>query len=250
MKEAADRYGLKTIIGVELSTFHHFADGKFYGVHLCGFDFDPDHPALRDFIPFCASIQTDRSKLLFEWGKENGTLRDGIDWTDICNDHPHHDYICNNEIFASYMKRGIYRYDEYEDFFKAGFCHISEREARIEAITGKSYRQVLTEEAVRRVREAGGVAVVAHPRGYSRYAEELLGIGVMGFETRHSMINETDREFFENFCRAHNLYELGGSDHENVLGGLLSFSDEYSSSYDQSGVDEEAFDCLLNRRLG
>lgn len=250
IKEACGRYGLKTMIGVELSTFHQTSDGRMLGVHLCGFDFDPEHPSLKDFIPFCASIQTDRSRLLFEWGKADGTIKGGIEWEDVLADHPHHNYICNNEIFASYMKRGIYRYDEYDDFCKKGFGHIPDREAKIAEITGKSYRQVSTAEAIKRVREAGGVPVVAHPAGLNKYVNEFIDLGVMGFETRHSMINEANRAFYEDVCKKNNLYTMGGADHENILGGLLTFSDEYSSSYEQSGVDEEAYTCLCERKLG
>ena len=251
IKEACDEYGLKTMIGVELSTFHTFADGKVRGIHLCGFDFDPDHPALRDFIPFCASIQTERSKLLFEWAKADGIIKGGVEWEDVLADHPHHNYICNNEIFASYMKRGIYRYDEYDNFCKSGFSHIAEREEKIALITGKSYRQVETADAIRRVKEAGGVPVMAHPRGFNRYVDELIEMGVMGFETRHSMINESDRAFYEEVCKKHKLYNMGGSDHENILGGLLTFdTEEYSSPYESSGIDEEAFMRLYERKLG
>ena len=250
MKEAAEKYGLKTMLGVELSTYHETKDGRSLGIHLCAFDFDPEHEALRDFIPYCASMQTDRSKLLLEWGLRDGVIREGVTWEDVLADHPHHDYICNNEIFASFMKRGIYRYDEYEDFFKAGFSHIKEREEKIAEINGKSYRDIKTADAIERVRAAGGVPVIAHPRGYNRYVDELIALGVMGFETRHSMINEADRAFYEEVCKKHNLYAMGGSDHENILGGLLSFGDEYSSPYESSGIDEEAFNCLLERRLG
>lgn len=252
MKEACEKYGLKTMIGVELSTYHTTKDGRKLGIHLCGFDFDPDHEALRDFIPYCASIQTDRSKVLFDMAREEGTLRPGIEWEDVLADHPHHDYICNNEIFTSCMKRGIYRYDEYEDvFFKGcGFAWNKEREQKVVAITGKSYESISTADAIARVKAAGGVPVVAHPGGLMRYAEEFLEIGVMGFETRHSMVSDEEHNFFEDFCKKNKLYNMGGSDHENVLGGLLSFTDEYASPYHTSGVDEEAFMRLYERKLG
>jgi len=252
MKAAAEKYGLKTMIGVELSTYHTTKDGRVLGVHLCAFDFNPEHEALRDFIPYCASIQTDRSKLIFEWAKRDGVMREGVEWEDVLSDHPHHDYICNNEIFASFMKRGIYRYDEYDSFFhECGFSWNREREEKIVAITGKSYSNVSTADAIARVRSAGGVPVIAHPSGMMKYAEEFLELGVMGFETRHSMLNPESHEFYEDFCKKHKLYNMGGSDHENVLGGLLTFPDPvYDCPYEMSGVDEEAFMRLYERRLG
>ena len=252
IKEACDEYGLKTRIGVELSTFHKSKDGRMLGVHLCGFDFDPEHEAVRDFIPYCASIQTDRTRELFRMAREAGTIRDGLAWEDVLRDHPYHNYICNNEVFASFVKRGIYLYSEYDEFFRtSGFAHDKEREEKVRAIIGKSYMDISTSEAIKRVKAAGGVPVVAHPRGLNKYVDEFIDIGVMGFETRHSMLSPENRDFFEDVCKKNKLYNLGGSDHENILGGLLGFdTEEYSTPYETSGVDEDAFMRLYERKLG
>ena len=51
VKAEAEKQGIKTMIGVELSTYHKMKDGRERGIHLLGFGFDPEHPALRDFIP-------------------------------------------------------------------------------------------------------------------------------------------------------------------------------------------------------
>ncbi len=251
MKEAAEKYGLKTMIGIEFTSNHTFKDGRNRGIHLLGFDFDPEHEAVRDYIPFCASIQTERSRLLFKLARESGEMREGIEWEDVLQDHPHHNYFCNNEVFASFMKRGIYRYDEYDDFVKKFFSYSDrEREERVHEMMDRSYDQILTAEAIERIKAAGGVPVVAHPQGFEKYADELLALGAMGFETRHSMINETAREFFTSYCDEHKLYKMGGADHENVLGGLLTFGDEYSSPYETSGIDEECFMEIYERKLG
>ena len=73
----------------------------------------------------------------------------------------------------------------------------------------------------------------------------------MGFETRHSMLDKEARAFYEKVCDEHGLYKMGGADHENVLGGLLSFdNEEYMSDYETSGIDKEAFMTIYERRLG
>jgi len=252
MKAACEKYGLKTMIGAEFTTYHTMrVDGRTRGIHLLGFGFDPEHEALRDFIPYAASMQTDRSRILFQFAKESGKMRGGVEWEDVLADHPNHNYFCNNEVFASFMKRGIYRYDEYDDFVKEFFSYRdTEREARVHEITGKSYADIETADVIQRIKAAGGVPVIAHPKGYEKYVPELLEIGAMGFETRHSMINEEARKFFEAVCDEHKLYKMGGADHENVLGGLLGFGDEYSSPYESSGIDEECFNAIYERVLG
>ena len=101
------------------------------------------------------------------------------------------------------------------------------------------------------IKRAGGVPVVAHPSGKMDYVDDYLEMGVMGFETRHSALNAEKRAFFERVCDEHGLYKMGGADHENVLGGLLSFDNpEYMSDYETSGIDKDDFMTIYERRLG
>jgi hypothetical protein len=247
MKAAAEKYGLKTMIGCEFSTCF-----KGRGFHLCGYDFDPTHPEMAELLRIGSMIQTKRTELLFKWGLERGSLREGITWQDVLDDHPNHTYFCNNEVFASYMKRGIYRYDEYDDvFLMPNFSYSLGYEDKIHEITGISYDDVHTDEVIRIVKAAGGVSVIAHPHNKGQYAKDLIDAGVMGFETRHSMLTPEEHEFYEKLCEEHGLYKMGGSDHEGVLGGLMTFPDpSYDCPYEHSGVTEEDFMTLYERKLG
>ena len=252
MKAAADKYGLLTMVGCEFSTAELMPDGKLKGCHLLGFGFDPEYPEMKELLAFTSSIQTERSELLFKWGQERGSLRAGITWDDVLADHPEHDYFCNNEVFASFLKRGIYLYSEYDDeFLKPNFSYRLGLEDKIHEITGKSPSDVKTSEVVKIIKAAGGVPVVAHPENVRQYVDAYLDMGVMGFETRHSMLSPEEHLFYEEVCEGHGLYKMGGADHENVLGGLLTFDDEaYVSPYESSGIDKENFMKIYERRLG
>ena len=59
-----------------------------------------------------------------------------------------------------------------------------------------------------------------------------------------------DREFdfFEKLCEEKKLYKMGGSDHSGILGG--PGCDDPNSPYEQSGVLEEDFMKIYERRLG
>ena len=249
MNKAARKLGLKSILGCEFSTYH-----KGVGVHLLGFDFNPDNKKMAELLAFASSIQTDRTELLFKWGLETGAVRGGCTWQDVRDDHPYHDYICNNEVFASLMKRGIYEYSEYEDFFQKSFayaiCVKLGYEAKIAETLGKSYKDISTESVVKIILEAGGVPVVAHPHGLMKYADDFLSMGVMGFETRHPELTDSEMVDFDALCTEKKLYKMGGSDHSGVLGGLLDFGEEYYCPYEKSGVTEENFMTLYERRLG
>lgn len=255
--KAARKLSMKSILGCEFTTYH-----KGVGIHLCGFDFNPDNAEIAKILEYGSSIQTARSELMFKWGIERGTLREGCTWEEVREAFPYNDYICNNQIFKVMEAKGIYKHEEYDDvFLKPNFSYRLGLEDKIFAITGRSYRQIETADVIRAIRNAGGVPVVAHPIGLEKYAEELVELGVMGFETRHSVFrtDRTDgkyphaaetRAFFEQFCEERGLYKMGGSDHEGVLGGLLDFGDEYACPDHLSGIPEEDFMKLYERRLG
>ena len=251
--KAARKLGMKSILGCEFSTF--YGDMR---VHLLGFDFNPDHPEMKKLLEYCPLVQTARSKLMFELGLERGTLRPGVTWQEVCDAFPYNDYICNNQIFKVMLQKGIYRPEEYDDvFLKPNFSYKLGLEDYIRETTQKSYRDVHTEDVVRIIRAAGGVPVVAHPAGKEAHAQKLIDIGVMGFETRHSIFRpergrggEQSRLFFEQLCEENHLYKMGGSDHEGVLGGLLEFGDAYYCPEELSGITEEDFMTMYERRLG
>ncbi len=252
MKAAADKYGLLTMVGCEFDTAERMPDGVLKGCHLLGFDFDPEYPEMHNFLAYTSSIATERCEQLFKWGQERGTLRGGITWEDVLADHPEHDYICNNTVFQSFLKRGIYLYSEYEtEFWKPNFSYRLGLEDKIHEITGKSYTQISTAKTIKLIKAAGGVPVLAHPSYTQAYTDEYVKMGVMGFETRHALLSPEQHVFYEELCEKLGLYKMGGADHENVLGGLLSFPDErYMSDYEMSGIDRDNFMKIYERRLG
>ena len=252
MKAAAEKYGLLTMVGCEFDTAELMPDGVLKSCHLLGFDFDPEYPEMKEFLEYTASIARDKVELYFKWGLERGSLRTGITWEDVLADHPEHNYICNNTVFDSMVKRGIYLASEYEDpFFKNNFSSKLGLQAKAEEITGKSYTKISTKETINLIKAAGGVPVLAHPSYTQMYTKEYIEMGVMGFETRHSMLSPEQHVFYEEICEKHGLYKMGGADHENVLGGLLTFdNDDYVTPYESSGIDKENFMKIYERRLG
>lgn len=250
VNKAARKAGMMSILGCEFST-HLASDDT--GVHLLGFDFNPDNKEMKELLAFGSSVQTDRTKFLFHYGQERGTLREGCTWQDVLDDHPYNDYICNNQVFVSMVKRGIYTPDEYQDvFFMPNFTNGNrELKAKVVAAIGKSYHDIKTHDVVRIIKAAGGVPVVAHPHNQMKYTQEFLDMGVMGFETRFNGVTEEEFHFFENLCAEKNLYNMGGSDHSGVLGGFLHVDPvEYAVPDHLSGIAEECFMKIYERRLG
>ena len=253
INKAARKLGMKSLLGCEFTTYY-----KGVGIHLCGFDFNPDNRRIKEVLAYGSGVQTSRSEVLFNLGLERGTLREGVTWQEVRDAFPYNDYICNNQVFRVMEAKGIYKHEEYDDvFLKPNFSYKLGLEDKVREITGKSYHDIHTEDVISAIREAGGVPVVAHPFGLEKYADELISLGVMGFETRHSVFRADkgenrvkSREFFEKLCEERGLYKMGGSDHEGELGGLLDFGDAYYCPEELSGISEEDFMKLYERRLG
>ncbi len=241
--KAARKVGMKSILGCEFSTFH----GNM-GVHLLGFDFNPDNAEMAELLAYGSSVQTSRSEALFNMGLERGSLREGVSWAEVRADFPYNDYICCDQVFRSMVKRGIYTWEEYDEFRMPNFSYKLGLEDRVREITGKSYRDITTERVVKTILRAGGVPVVAHPHAMIKYTKEFLDMGVMGFETRFPSCTDEEFDFFEALCEEKGLYKMGGSDHSGVLGGPSC--DDPNCDYAKSGVLEEDFMKIYERKLG
>ncbi len=241
--KAARKLSMKSMLGCEFTTYHGNV-----GVHLLGFDFNPDNGKMAELLAYGSGVQSSRSEVLFNMGLERGTLREGLSWQDVLDDFPYNDYFCCDQVFRSMVKRGIYAPEEYDLFRKPNFSYALKLEDKVEEITGKSYRNISTERAVKTILEAGGVPVVAHPNGLMKYAGEFLDMGVMGFETHFPGCTEKEFDFFEEVCREKKLYKMGGSDHSGILGG--PGADDLPCPPEHSGIDEENFMLIYERRLG
>ena len=70
-------------------------------------------------------------------------------------------------------------------------------------------------DAVKAIREAGGLAVLAHPGQQQNFwlIPELVAIGLDGLEQNHHANSERDQITIQEFAAAHGLFLTGGSDY-------------------------------------
>ena len=241
MQKAARREGLLCVSACEFTV-----TGTQFNCHLLGVDFNPDAPSMRRLLARTAGKATERTRLLFEAGLERGTLREGVTWQEVLDSCPYNDYVCNNHVFRLMVARGIYREEEYSDFFHTNF--IWKIDVSVPAVG--ELKDPDLEETVSVILAAGGVPVVAHPHRLAKYADDLLRMGVMGFETCHPELDGEDVAFFEPYCDEHRLYKLGGTDHCGVLGGLTDKMPALDLPPESGFVTEENFMRLYRRELG
>ena len=246
LQKAARKAGLLSLLGCEFSTVS--PEGK--NVHLLGFDFNPENAKIKELLTYTAGRQTERTRLLFEFGLERGTLRAGVNWNEILADHPYNDYFCNNQVFATMVKRGIYTPAEYGDFFFASFHNGSNPAARAMLKEKLHMPEPKMTEVIGIIKAAGGVPVVAHPHGFAPLAADWLALGVMGFEVIHPDLDAADTAFFDEFCNKHHLYKMGGTDHSSVLGGYADTIPAHDIPPSRGYTAEAEFMKLYRRELG
>ncbi len=243
MQKAARKAGLLSLSGCEFTTVGLGTD-----FHLVGIDFNPENKEMKTLLERASLKLTSRTRLLFEWGLESGTLREGVTWQEILDFFPDNDVYMNNQVFDTLVAKGIYKWEEYTEFFKNNFSYIPEREEKIAEMIGLTNPDI--EEVVKTILKAGGVPVVAHPHNRAKYVDDLLEMGVMGFETIHPDLSKEEMGYYDKLCEERSLYKLGGTDHHSILGGYADRMPTHDVPPDTGYVTEENFMKLYRREFG
>jgi len=232
LQKEARRAGLLSLVGCEITT-----NGFGECIHVLAIDFDTENKAMRELMKRGSQRQTKRSELLFRAGLECGTLRGGTSWEEVAAAFPDNDFLCNTQVFDVLLKKGIYRPEERREYWKNNFGY----DLPLSRELDKSLPPLADiEEAIVTIRRAGGVPMIAHPHGFEKYADDIVRMGVMGFETHHPELDGEDISFFTSLCEENRLYQSGGTDHEHV----------YPISEAVGYVNEENFMKLYRRELG
>lgn len=235
----ARRAGILTLVGCEFTA----------GIHIVGIDFNPQESTMREFLDYLPSYQYNRSKMLFEIGLERGTLRPGVTWQDVVDAYPYNNYLCNNQIFEVYVSKGIYKPEEYMDFFGGSFsCKL---EVSKEVAERLDFKYPDAEQTISTINKAGGVAIIAHcTDNQAKNADEYVRLGAKGFETHHPDMTDYAKKYLDEYCTENRLYKSGGTDHSSKMSGLEGKMPSGDLPADCGGATEEDFMKLYRRELG
>lgn len=197
----AQAAGLRLICGIELST-------KYQGVsvHLLGY-FPAKAPSadFREWLSFLLESRRDRNRRLILKLNSLGiniTLEEVEKYGKTLTARPHFARVLIDKGFAKDMQEA---FDQYLDE------------------KGKGYVQrhdIPIEEAIERIRNAGGVSSLAHPVRVAknqwdvleRYAGELAQMGLQAIEVYHSDHSPENVAFYQSLADRFGLGVTGGSD--------------------------------------
>ena len=204
LKKAADELGLEHIIGAELACE---AFGESF--HIVALDFDPTNKELTEHMAILRENAYNKAKAKFDMLSDTEPFCH-ISWSDVVDDSHVGATFCNEQIFAALSKRGRFRQESFWDTFY-----------RYKAMRAEYQRRDVDTSAkhvISLIRNAGGIAVLAHPNGQTGYLKELVALGLSGVECDHPDLTEADKTAAGIFATESSLYVSGGTDHVGRLG--------------------------------
>jgi predicted metal-dependent phosphoesterase TrpH len=211
----ATEFGLSFIPAIEITTEGRFSD-KPRGIHLLAYLPDPNHPELQEVLianqnsritrmkKFVDKMQPDFPGLTFEnvmAGLEEGAT------------------VGRPALAQALVELGVA--SKVGDVFDSG-------------LIGRSSKYYVRNEspdvldAIRIVRDAGGVPVIAHPLSRTQSDdtrqthfpeadfEAMVEAGLLGLETSHKEVPAENKLILDAFARKHNLITTGSSDYHGL----------------------------------
>lgn len=174
-------------------------------LHMLGYYIDVHSSALARFIGQISADKTENTRINFEAIKAMG-LAD-YDWKRVVQIHPDQPRISGVHVVAAMEHDGAEAKGmTLREMFRTYFLPTGSGFIESEKMTAY--------DAIRIIKEAGGIPVIAHPKSISNdgVVEELIRAGVEGLEIYHPSHTPEESEKYETMAKAYKLLMTGGSD--------------------------------------
>lgn len=196
VREAAAGKDLEVIAGIELSSEHSNQE-----VHILGYFLDCENRSFLKKLSAMQDVRMKRIKLILEKLKEAGI--ENITAEEIYA-RTKSNSVGRLHVAITLCERGVVSdiKQAFEKYLAEGACAYVQK-----------YQQT-PQEAIRFIRESGGVAVLAHPMITQR--DELIPsfveAGLQGIEVYYPNYSPSVINFYTNIAKKHHLLLTGGSD--------------------------------------
>ena len=198
--EETKKLGIELIPGIEISA--QFEPGT---LHILGFFLDPSQPRLRATLESIQKARKERNPQIID-----RLNRLGIE-------------ITLKEVEAESGGKQIGRPHFAKVLFKKGMVKSMDEAFEKYLSKGKSAyidkRRLSSKDAIQRIRDAGGIAVVAHPKqmkldekSLTSEFKRLVDEGLGGIEAYNSCQSPKEAEQYRRIAKRFNLFVTGGSD--------------------------------------
>jgi hypothetical protein len=199
-EDEAAKLGIKLVPGIEVSA--EFQPGT---LHILGFFQDRNHPRLKATFDEIQRARRERNPQIVQKLNQQGIPISLEEVVAVSGGkqvgRPHFARVLVEKGAVKTMQEA---FDKYLAKGKPAYV---------------DKRRVSSREAIERIREAGGVAVVAHPKQMrleeeqlARELARLVDEGLEGIEAYNSCQNRTEAELYKRLAKRFNLLVTGGSD--------------------------------------
>ena len=230
-KEATEslRGSLKLALGSEISCLTD--DGV--SVHMLGLLFDPEHQEMQQVLEETRDGRLPRMRKMIDKMRAEGM---DISIEDVELAMPAGATMGRPHLADALVAKKIVKSRD------EAFIDLLHNESRFYV----SHAAPTPAEAIRLIRRAGGVAVIAHPfashRGQILKPEdfsELVDAGLNGIEVDHRDQNPDEREMLRNIARELNLAVTGSSDYHGT-GKLNSLAENHTHREQWEKLESQA----------
>lgn len=194
--KAGSQYGVDVLKGIELNT-----DYAGIEVHILGYEIDPNTRVLQEKLQILRNARYDRVFAILNKLQDQGI---DISRTEI-QKITVGESVGRPHIAQALVNKGVVKtireaFDRYIGFGAPAYV--------------PRYKQS-PEEGIALIREAGGVAILAHPgvHGLSKNIPQWIKSGLQGIEVTHSEHSLEDERHYRELAEQYNLLMTGGSDY-------------------------------------
>ena len=228
MRHADREGGIDVLSGIEF-----YGEYDKVNLHLVALDYDMDAPALRAFVRERVELYTEYTRKCVAFGQQIGTI-EGITWDDVLSVCGEGAWVCIDSVLNAYRAKRIpIPANLRADVFKSP-----------ETLTLKP-KNPTAEQVIRVIRDAGGIATLAHPNNQTHYVPALIDMGLNGIEVCHPSMTEDTLRLADEAAATYRLYRCGGTDHTGPMSGC---GGRHAIPV-FNGVTEEEYFTIKERRL-
>lgn len=194
--EAGREFGISVVPGVEISS-----DGGSAEIHILGFLFNAEDPAMADVLRRCRACRSSRIEAMVDKLRACGY---GIEYSRVVElsggqgsmGRPH---VADALVEMGYVGDRRAAFDELLSPGRPGYIPRD---------------KPLPTEAISVIRGAGGIAVLAHPGldGMGSQTAELAKSGLQGLEVYHTVHTSSQEQDYLRLAQELGLLVTGGSD--------------------------------------
>lgn len=221
---AGKKLGVEVVPAVEMSTV---LDGQ--AIDILAYFIDPDHPAFRQLLDKQRNIRKERNRLVLEKLEQLGieiTIDEVESKQEGTTDQKNVGRVHIGQVL---VEKGLVSdlneaFDKYLGTDGVAFVRLN---------------NTTPAEAIRAIKEAGGVAVMAHPGLYHRddLIPVIVEMGLTGIEVNHPDHTEEDKIRYKALAEEFNLIPTAGSDFHGVRNGQMHHANLGTCTTPYSTVD-------------